>query len=63
MDTASKVMKAWQIGDVPTAVAEVQFHQVDVWVRIAQVHATNMLTEAVTRLGELRDSGCREPVL
>lgn len=47
MDMAGKCMKAVDQGSIPTPVAEVQLHMVDTWVHIAQVHATNMTTEAI----------------
>jgi len=47
MVTAARVMDDWQQGTVPVEVARTQMHLVDVWVRIAQVHATNMQTEAI----------------
>ena len=40
-------------GAMPADEAMARFANVEIWVRVAQVHATNMQTEALKRYGQL----------
>lgn len=52
MDQASKVLLTFR-GDMPTEKAAVHIAHVDMWVRIAQVHATNALADAYKAAAKL----------